>query len=285
MTAAMALFVVKDTFAKIIVQDVSPAQIIWMQQTAVFAIMAAATMVKHGWLALRPTPIGWQTLRGITCFAGIGGLYWSLYFIPLADATAVASVAPAVVALLSPFMIKERIGLRRVIAVLIGFAGVLIILKPGFGGRSEGYLIALGSGVLMALFYIGNRRLAGLHPPLATIAQNALFGVVVLAPVMPFVWVDPLAGHAGDFAAFLAFSVTGQSLIVTAFLFAPAFVIAPYQYTHIVFAIIVGYLVFATLPEATVWIGIALITGSGVYIALREAKVAEAPPPSTPPVS
>ncbi len=278
MTVAMLLFVVKDSFAKLIVQDVSPAQIIWMQQTAVFAPMAAVAMWKDGWQALRLTPFGWQALRGIACFTGIGGLYWSLYFIPLADATAVASVAPAVVALLSPFMIGERIGVRRIIAVLVGFAGVLIILKPGFGGRSEGYLIALGAGVLMALFYIGNRRLAGLHPPFATIAQNALFGVVLLAPVMPFVWVDPLAGHAADFAAFLAFSVTGQCLIVTAFLFAPAFVIAPYQYTHIVFAIIAGYLVFSTLPELTVWIGIALITMSGVYIALREAKVAGAPP-------
>ena len=283
MTVAMILFVVKDSFAKIIVQDVSPAQIIWMQQTAVFTLTAALSIAKYGWQSLRLTPFRWQALRGIACFAGIGGLYWSLYFIPLADATAVASVAPAVVALLSPFMIGERIGVRRIIAILIGFAGVLIILKPGFGGRSEGYLIALGSGVLMALFYIGNRRLAGLHPPFATIAQNALFGVAMLAPVMPFVWHDPMAGHAFDFAAFLAFSVTGQCLIVTAFLFAPAFVIAPYQYTHIVFAILAGYLVFSTLPEFTVWIGIALITASGVYIALREARAARLAPSRTPP--
>lgn len=276
-TLAMALFVVKDSFAKFIVQDVSPAQIIWMQQTGVFVLAAVATVFRHGFAALHPAPAGWQLLRGVSCVGGIGALYWSLYYIPLADATAVASVSPALVALLSPLLLGERIGLRRCIAVLIGLAGVVVILKPGFGGRSEGYLIALAAGIGMALFYIGNRRLAGLHPPIATVAHNGLYGMLVLAPVMPFIWVDPLAEYGLYTAAFLTFSITGQSILVSSFLFAPAFVLAPYQYTYILFAIIAGYVVFATIPDAAVWAGIVLITVSGLYIAFREAALAREP--------
>lgn len=277
MTTAMALFVVKDSFAKIIVSEISPAQIIWTQQLAVFILLGAATLLRHGRPALIPTPYGWQAVRGLASVTGIGALYWALSYIPLADATAMASVAPAVVVLLSPLLIGERIGPLRIIAVLVGFAGVLIILRPGFGGRSVGYLIALGAGVFMALFYVGNRRLAGLHPPLATIAHNALFGVAALAPAMPFVWTDPVAGHLFDFSCFLAFSVTGQSLLVSAFLFAPAFTIAPYQYTNILFSIVAGYVVFTALPGTAAWIGIVLITASGIFIALREAQLARAP--------
>ena len=282
-TLAMALFVVKDSFAKFIVQDVPPAQIIWMQQAGVFILAAVATIWRHGYKALRPSPAGWQLLRGVSCVGGIGALYWSLYYIPLADATAVASVSPALVALLSPLLLGERIGMRRGIAVLIGLAGVVVILKPGFGGRSEGYLIALAAGVGMTLFYIGNRRLAGLHPPIATVAHNGLYGMLVLAPVMPFIWVDPVAQYGLYTAAFLTFSISGQSILVSAFLFAPAFVLAPYQYTYILFAIIAGYVVFSTIPDAAVWTGIFLITASGIYIAFREAALAKGS--GSPPVS
>lgn len=272
MTLAMALFIVKDSFVKLIVQDLNPAQILWLQFTTIFLVMAAATVPKLGWAALIPKPFGWQLMRGVASVAAIGTFYWSLYFIPLADATVMASVAPSVVAILSPFMLDERIGPRRIVAVVVGFAGVMIILRPGFGGQSVGYVIAVAAGCLMALFFIGNRRLAGLHPPLVTIAHNALIGTVLLAPVMPFVWVDPLPAHGLHLTGFLIFAVIGQSLMVTSFQFAPAAVIAPYQYTNVVFAIIGGYILFDTFPDAYVWAGIVLIVGAGIYIALREGK-------------
>lgn len=279
MTLAMALFIVKDSFVKLIVQDVSPPQILWLQFTAIFLVMALVCVPKLGLKVLIPKPFGWQLMRGTASVAAIGMFYWSLYFIPLADATVMASVAPSVVALLSPFMLGERIGPRRIAAVGVGFLGVLIILRPGFGGQSVGYAIAVVAGCLMALFFIGNRRLAGLHPPLVTIAHNALIGSVLLAPVVPLIWVDPLPGHGFHLTGFLIFAVIGQSLMVTSFQFAPAAVIAPYQYTNVVFAIIGGYILFGTFPDALVWAGIVLIVGAGIYIALRERE--QAGPPSS----
>lgn len=272
MTVAMALFIVKDSFAKLIVQDIAPVQIIWLQFATIFVVTAMMSVPKYGWSVFKPLPFGWQLMRGVASSTGIGMFYWSLYFIPLADATVMASVAPAVVAILSPFMLAERIGPRRVAAVFVGFVGVVIILRPGFGGQSAGYLIATIAGCLMALFYIGNRRLAGLHPPLVTIAHNAMIGTVILAPAMPFFWVDPFPAHSINLPAFLVFALVGQSLMVSSFRFAPAAVIAPYQYTNIVFAIIAGYIVFGTFPDLVVWAGIVLIVGAGIYIAIREAK-------------
>ena len=284
MTVAMALFAVKDSFAKFIVQDTSPVQMIWMQQTTIFLVAAAISVSAYGVGALRPTPFGWQVLRGAAAVAGVGSLYWCLFYIPLADATAVASVAPAVVALLSPLILGERIGIRRVAAIVVGFAGVLVILRPGFGGQSVGYVIAFAAGSFMAVYYIANRRLAGLHAPLVTIAQNALIGMVLLAPVMPFIWHNPFDGNILHWSCFLLFSGVGQSLLVSAFLFAPAYAIAPYQYTNILFALVAGFVVFGTYPDLWVWTGIVLIVCSGVYIALREAALAN-PDVKAPPAS
>lgn len=284
MTVAMALFAVKDSFAKLLVQTASPIQMIWIQQTTIFLVAAGASVAVYGASSLRPTPIGWQVLRGGASVAGVGNLYWSLAYIPLADAMAVASVAPAVVALLSPFILGERIGIRRVTAIFVGFLGVLIILRPGFGGQSFGYLVAFAAGCCMAIYYIANRRLAGLHAPLVAIAQNAMIGTLLLAPAMPLVWDNPLDGNVVHWGFLLLLAGIGQAMLISAFLFAPAYAIAPYQYTNILFAIVAGAVVFGTYPDLLVWTGIVLIVASGIYIAVREGKQTEvgfkAPPAS-----
>jgi S-adenosylmethionine uptake transporter len=275
MILAMALFATKDSIAKFIVMDLNPAQIIWMQFTVTFMILAAVTAPTHGWRAFQPTPFGWQLGRGLASVAGVGTFYWALSFLPLADATAMAMVAPVVVTVLSPVLLAERIGTRRILAVFVGFAGVLVILRPGFGGDTEGYLIALLSGVLFGLLYVGNRRLGGLHPPLVNIAHNVLFGVVFLMPVMPLIWVDLPDTQYVNFSGFLAIALVGQGLMVSAFIYAPASVIAPYQHTVIVFATVIGYLVFGTFPDVLTWAGIVMIVGAGVFIAMRESRLAE----------
>jgi drug/metabolite transporter (DMT)-like permease len=274
MIASMALFATKDGFAKVIVENVNPAQLIWVQFVFAFAVLAAATAPQNGLRAFFPKPLGLQVLRGLASVGGIGTFYWSLSYIPLADATAMVLVAPLVTTALSPFLLAEKIGIRRIAAVLFGFAGVLVILRPGFGGQGVGYLIGLMAGVLYGLNYIGNRHLGALSPPLVNVAHNVLPGVVVLAPVMPFVWSDPFAAGAFPLTAFLVIALLGHSLMVSAFIFAPAFVIAPYQYTVIVFASLIGMFAFKTFPDAVTWTGIVMIVGAGLFIALREKQLA-----------
>lgn len=274
MVAAMALFAVKDSFAKIIVIDITPMQLIWLQFAFTFAVLLAVTWPAHGWRAFRLTPLPWQLMRGLASVTGVGSLYWALSYIPLADACAMILTAPLVVTALSPLMLGERIGPRRIIAVVIGFVGVLLILRPGFRGELEGYLIAAMVGVLYGLNYIGNRKLGPMHPPLINYAHTVLPGTVVLAPAMLFIWADIPADKGLSLAGFLAFALISTGLMVTAFRFAPAAVIAPYQYTTIIFAAIAGYIVFGDFPDLWTWAGILLIVASGIYIALREGRVA-----------
>lgn len=276
MISAMALFTIKDAFAKMMVLEISPVQIIWMQMTFTLFILAVVTMRKHGLAVFLPKPFFLQLLRGLAAVGGIGSFYWALVYIPFTDASAMILIAPLVVTALSPLLLGEKIGIRRILAVVLGFVGVLLILRPGFRGDLFGYSIALTTGVLYGLNYIGNRKLGNLHPPLVNIAHTVLFGAVILAPVMPFVWVNPLPTHNVNLTAFLVISLLGHSCMVSAFRFGQATVIAPYQYTVILFASLIGYFYFSTFPDLLTWAGIALIVASGIFIAMRESSLAKA---------
>lgn len=284
MIATMAVFGTKDGIAKLIVVDMPPAQLIWLQFTITFTILTVLTARSDGWRVFLPTPFVWQLVRGLASVGGVGVFYWSLEYLPLADATAMAMIAPIVVTVLSPFLLNEKIGLRRILAALFGFCGVLVILRPGFGGETTGYLIALLSGVLIGLFYVCNRRLGNQHSPLVNIAHSALFGIVLLAPVMPFIWVDVPERQYINFAGFQILALVGQSLLITAFAFGPASIIAPFQHSVIVFVTVVGYLIFGTFPDLLTWVGIAMIVGAGVFIAVREGRVARQEPSRDPSV-
>ncbi len=275
MISSMALFTMKDAFAKVMVLDITPIQIIWMQFTFTLLVLAVVTYRKHGFAVFLPTPFFLQMLRALAAVGGVGSFYWALVYIPFTDASAMILIAPLVVTALSPIMLGEKIGMRRILAVVVGFAGVLLILRPGFRGDLEGYLIALTTGLLYGLNYIGNRRLGNLHPPLVNIAHSVLFGAVLLIAVMPFVWVNPLPTQGFNLWAFLGISLLGHSCMVSAFRFGQASVIAPYQYTVILFATLIGYFYFGTFPDLLTWAGIALIVAAGIFIAMRESELAK----------
>ncbi|CAN0489180.1 unnamed protein product, partial [Phaeothamnion confervicola] len=172
--------------------------------------------------------------------------------------------------MLSPLLLGEHLDVERKLAIAVGFLGVLVIVKPGFGGDTAGYAIGLLSGVLLGLYFIANRKLAGLAPPLLNVTHNSLMGTLALTPFLPLFWSTPPASVSPKIAALIALAVVGQGLMITAFMFAPAGVIAPYSYVMLVFAAIIGYAAFGTFPDLSTWLGIALIVGAGLYIAHRE---------------
>ena len=181
--------------------------------------------------------------------------------------------APTVVTLLSPFLLGEKLGIRRAIAVAVGFVGVIVILRPDLSGEAIGYYIGLLSGVLMGFYFIANRRLAGSQPPLLNVTHNALLGGLALTPFFQLFWmpVDPV--NLPKLAAIVALAVVGQGLLITAFMFATAVTLAPFSYAFIIFATAIGYFVFGDFPDNTTWIGIGLIVASGLFIALREIQL------------
>ena len=276
MVLGSAILAGKDGVAKSFLDQIGPVQTMWIQFTGTFLIMSMISAPRYGWQVLRPQPVGWQFLRGAMNAAAVSILYWSLAYIPLADATAMFMLSPIVVALLSPLLLGERLDLERKIAVAVGFLGVVVILKPGFGGDPFGYYIGVLAGVVMGLYFIVSRKLAQTSPPLINVTHNALMGALALTPFLPLFWKTPSAALTPRLAALVGLAVFGQGLLISAFAFAPAGVVAPFTYAMLVFAALIGYLAFDTFPDTATWIGIALIVGAGLYIAHRERQLSAA---------
>jgi len=276
MTLATILFAGKDVLAKMTGGYYSPVVIIWAQVTFMFAIWFPYVVYRYGWDWLIPKPFGWQLARGLSVVAGIGLFYWAILLIPLADATAMAFTAPLIVTALSPWMLGEKVGPRRWGAVIVGFLGALVLLRPAFSGDSLGYVIAFSTGLLLGFYYTSNRKLATAAPPLVSVAYGAYFGVILLSPVIPFYWSAPRAEDWGLISGFAVIAAAGQTCLILAFQFGQASLVAPFHYMQIVAATILGFLFFAEFPDTLTWAGVAIVVSSGLYIAARKSKVQSA---------
>jgi drug/metabolite transporter (DMT)-like permease len=270
---AMALFSLKDVVVKTMGGYYSPIVVIWAQMLFASLCYAPIITVKYGPRSLWPKNIVLQSMRAMSVIIGIGMFYWSLSLVPLAEATAITFVAPLITTAVSPFMLGEIIGRRRWISVLIGFAGILIVLRPEFSGDRVGYLIAFGAGIFIGLFYAFNRLLAGKAPPLVNQTYSSIIGALLLTPLIFSVWVPVRPEDAPLILAFCAIAAMGQTCLFSSFLYGEASILAPLTLSQIVFATIFGYLFFNDFPDAVSILGILIVIASAVYIAIRETRV------------
>ena len=254
MTLAVILFAWKDALAKLTGGYYSPILIIWAQVVFMFGIWFPILVYKYGWRWLIPRPLSWQVARGLSAVTAIGIFYWAILLIPLADATAMAFTAPLIVTALSPWVLEEKVGVRRWSAVIIGFLGALILLRPALVGDSIGFLLAFISGLLLGFFYTANRKLADAAPPLVSVAYTAYMGVIVLTPLVPLKWVTPRPEDSWLILGFVVLSAIGQSCLVTAFRFGQASRVAPFHFIHIVAATFFGFLIFDDFPDMLTWV-------------------------------
>jgi drug/metabolite transporter (DMT)-like permease len=273
MILSMVFLPTKDGFAKILGAYYSPLEVIWAQFCLMYLVLVPFIVWRYGVGMLWPRPFGIQVLRGVSAAVGIGLFYWAVLYIPLANTTAVYFLAPFVVTALSPLVLQEKVGIRRWTAVIVGFLGVSVILRPDINGFNVGYGIALVGGFSIGIFYLLNRKLAGDSPPVVALAHSVVIGAVLLSFAVPFVWVDPRATDAMNILYFIFFAILGQGLLMASFVYAPASTIAPFQYFGIVSATAFGYFVFGEMPDVWAWIGIAVICSSGIYIAVREGRM------------
>ena len=264
----------KDGLAKTFIDQLDPFQIIWVQFTGTFLIVGLASMPRYGLKVLRPRPLGGQFLRGAMNVSAIACLYWSLKYIPLADATAMLLFAPAMATIVSPFVLGEKIGPLRIGAVAVGFLGVLVILRPGFAGDPFGYYIGMVSGLCLGGYFVANRRLAGSQPVILDVVHNAFTGAMVLTPLALAFWIPVPDSLHMELVFIVILGIAGQGMMIASFKFGPAAVISPYSYSLLIFAALIGYLVFGDVPDALSWTGMGLIVGSGVFIAYRERRLA-----------
>jgi drug/metabolite transporter (DMT)-like permease len=214
-----------------------------------------------------------HAIRSISGILSLALLYFAITRIPIADATALAYAAPIFITLLAIFLLGERIGLRRWLAVLAGFVGVLLIARPTADGWDIGVAAAAGSAFSGALVAIWLRKLATSEQP-ATIGiyYNNLGFLLCLAWVLMSGWLMP---RGADMWLFLGFGLgcgLQQWLLTVSFRYAEASLLAPYEYLAMVFAAIVGYVFWGEVPVLSTWIGAAVIAGSGIFIFARRQR-------------
>ena len=214
-------------------------------------------------------------MRGIYAVSAVGLFYLALTDIPLADATALIFITPIIVTILSPFMLKEHVGVRRWVAVIIGFGGVLLIVQPGFQEVRMGTLAGLTAGLLFGLFSISSRVLARQDDPLLTVFYTALVGAVGLVPAIPAFFVMPAVADIWPFLGMLGLAGLGQVMMMYAFVAAPAVVVTPFIYVTILAASAIGYFFFGDFPDALSWVGVVILIAVGIYIAVRESRAKE----------
>jgi drug/metabolite transporter (DMT)-like permease len=272
MVAAVFLYSLKDSFVKMTGGYYPAAQIIWMQYVATGTVFLIISYAREGRAVFRPKMPLLQILRGAFAASGMGLFYWAITLIPLAEATAMQFVAPLVVTALSPVLLGERIGIRRWGSVFVGFLGVLIVLRPEFGGARLGYFVGICSGISIGLFFVINRRLADASAPLAALAYSACFGAILLSPFVPFRWVPSRPDDLVLIFGFLSIVMFAQALMYTAFHLGEASLIAAFHYAQIIGATFFGYLFFAEFPDAITLVGIAVIIASNIYIVIRETQ-------------
>jgi drug/metabolite transporter (DMT)-like permease len=273
MIASMAINSSKDGIAKLLASNYSPLTILFIQFIATSLILAPVVIQKNGARYLVPDRLLPQILRSLFVALGVGLFYWAINFINIADATAMLFVAPLIVTALSPSILGEPIGHRRTIAVIIGFLGVLVILRPTMDGDRTGYFIALSAGIFIAAYYIANRKLASEAPIIASTFYTSILGALILSPLLPLFWTTPDINDSWILLSFVVLATLGQILMIGAFSFAAANIIAPFVYTQIIWATIIGYFLFNAFPDIWGWVGIAIVVTAGVYIAIREISI------------
>lgn len=214
-----------------------------------------------------------HAIRSISGVLSLGLLYFAITRIPLADATALAYAAPIFITVLAIFLLGESIGLRRWLAVLVGFAGVLLIARPEADSWDIGVAAAAASAFTGALVAIWLRRLGHTENP-ATIGiyYNGLGTLLCLGWVLLSGWVTPDGADLGLFLGFGLGCGLQQWLLTVSFRYAEASLLAPYEYLAMVFAAIVGFLFWGEIPVLSTWIGAAVIAGSGLFIFARGRK-------------
>ena len=272
MTAGIFLFAVNDALGKWLMATYTVGQVLLIRSMAALPLLAPFIWRDAATFAQAPR-WGLQVLRAALATVEVACFYWAVAYLPLADVMAFYLAGPIFVTAIAGTMLGEPVGWRRWAAVLAGFVGVVVCLRPGVAAFTWPALIALVGSFTFSLSMISTRFLRGTSGTVLVTTQTvgALAFGAVLAPIG---WVSP---NWSDFAllgllgmvAMVAHVCVNRSLVL-----APASTVVPYQYTTIVWAVLFGYLVFGDVPDAYMLTGAAIIVAAGLFIFVREQQLA-----------
>ena len=273
MLGAMAMLPLMDVFAKYLGQMGLPVvQIVWARLTFGALVSMPFALKSGGRGAFLPQRPGVHLARAVFLVLATFTFFSSLTYLPIPDALAIFFVQPLIVVILSALVLRESVGPRRWTAVVIGFVGTLIIIRPGFAAFNPGTLMALAAGSCLAIYFVITRHIAGMASAMVTTFQTNAIGMILVSLWVPFVWIAPTPDQWLMFAGLGAIATLGHYLIVRAYDFAEASLLAPFAYTEMIGATICGWYFFGDLPDRYTILGVTILIGSAIYISWREAR-------------
>jgi drug/metabolite transporter (DMT)-like permease len=271
MLLGILLFVINDVMGKWLVATYTVGQVLLIRSIAAFLILAPLVMREGSGPILRPARPGLQAVRVLLSTVEVAFFYWAVSAMPLADVIAFYLAGPIWVAALAGPLLGEKIGWRRWAAVLVGFLGVIVALRPSGASLTVHALIAVFGSFAFALMMITSRLLRGTSDTVLVTWQTGgalAFGLVAA----PFGWVTPTAVDLGLLGLLGVVAALAHMCVNRSLKLAPAAVVVPYQYTQIAWAILFGWLIFGDLPDTQLVVGAAIIIASGLYIFTLEQR-------------
>ena len=268
--SAWMILPVMDAFAKFLSSSLDVLQITWGRFffTAVFTFLLMIIFYRKSLIWTNKPLL--QIIRGLFLVFSTYLFFYSISVISLPKALTLAFVAPLFVTALSPFFLKEKVGIRRWIAVFIGFIGTLIVIRPGFLEYNLATFAALGTGFCYGFYLIITRKLSTSDNPLLTLLFTGAVGVIILSFFMPSVWINPTPNQWYLMAIIGLIASVAHFFIILSLKYADASKLAPLGYTEIITNVIISYYFFNELPDNWTYLGLFIIVLSGIYVSRRE---------------
>jgi drug/metabolite transporter (DMT)-like permease len=273
MCSTALFFPLMGGFAKLLGAEYSSLQVSWARAFGHILFMLAAFLPRFGLGLLRTRRPVVQLLRSAMLFTSNLSHFFAITFIPLAKAASISLTSPVIVTLLAWPMLGERTTPARVAALLVGFTGVLVVIRPGTEVFHWASLFVLLSATCYAVYQILTRQVAGVDSPETSAIWSSAIGAFGMLLVIPFVWRTPHSlAHIGMFAGMGVLGAIGHYCVARALNYAPANIVSPFQYCQLIGSVTIGWLMFGDWPDLPTWVGAAIIVAAGLWIGWSQTR-------------
>jgi S-adenosylmethionine uptake transporter len=269
---SFAIYSTHDVFVKILGAEYSPVQIIFFAVMLSFPLVAFMLIGDRSDGNLRPRHPWWTALRTVSAMITGLSAFYAFSVLPLAQTYAILFAAPLLITLLAIPILGEKVGIRRGLAIVVGLAGVMIVLRPTGSALGLGHLAALTAAVSSSLASVIVRKIGQDERSVVLMLYPMMANFLVLGCALPFVYKPMPIEHLGMIAVIAIFGFVAALFIISAYRAAEAVIVAPMQYSQMIWAAIFGYFIFNEAPDQWTLVGAGVIMASGIYIVLRESR-------------
>ena len=271
--SAWMIVPVMDAFAKHLSSSMDVLQITWGRYffTLIFTLSLMLIFYRKSLVWTKKPFL--QLIRGLIFVFSTYLFFYAISEISLPKALTLAFVAPICVTALSPFFLKEQVGIKRWLAIFLGFFGTLVVIRPGLIEFNLATFAALGCGICYGFYLIITKKLSSSDNPLLTLLLSGIVGTIIISPFLPSIWINPTSNQWILLVLIGLIASVAHLLLILSLKYADASKLAPLGYTEIITNIIISYYFFNELPDNWTYLGLFIIVISGLYVSKREYLV------------